>query len=146
MATAAETRTPAHLWIVGILALCWNAFGCLDYTMSNLNNPTWLANMSADQIAFMASLPKWLIGFWAIGVWGGLAGSALLLMRNRHAVWAFGLSFIGAIVGIGYQLVIVKMPDSMKQGAGGAMPYVIIAIAGALLWYAMKAEKKGLLR
>lgn len=145
MATTVETRTPAHLWIVGILALCWNAFGCLDYTMTNLKNPNWLAKMSPDQIAYMATLPSWLTAFWAIGVWGGLVGAILLLMRNRYAVWAFGLSFIGAVVGIGYQLFIAKMPASMKAGAGGVIPWVIIIIAGVLYWYAMSSEKKGLL-
>lgn len=145
MATTVETRTPAHLWIVGILALCWNAFGCLDYTMTNLKNPNWLAKMSPDQIAYMAMLPSWLTAFWAIGVWGGLVGAILLLMRNRYAVWAFGLSFIGAVVGIGYQLFIAKMPASMKAGAGGVIPWVIIIIAGVLYWYAMSSEKKGLL-
>jgi len=146
MATTASIRTPAHLWIVGILALCWNALGCVDYTMTNLKNPAWLAKMPPDQIAFMGTLPGWLTAFWAIGVWGGLAGAILLLMRSRYAVWAFGLSFVGAVVGIGYQLFVANMPASMKAGVGGYMPWVIIIIAAVLYWYAMNAEKKGLLR
>jgi hypothetical protein len=114
--------------------------------MTNLKNPDWLAKMPPDQIAYMATLPSWLTAFWAIGVWGGLVGAILLLMRNRYAVWAFGLSFVGAVVGIGYQLFIAKMPASMKAGAGGFIPWVIIIIAAVLYWYAMSAEKKGLLR
>ena len=146
MATTAETRTPTHVWIVGILALCWNAFGCVDYTMTNLKNPAWLAKMPPDQIAYMATLPGWLTAFWAFGVWGGLAGAILLLMRSRYAVWAFGLSFIGALVGLGYQLFIAKMPESMKAGAMGFIPWVIIIMAALLYWYAMNLEKKGVLR
>jgi hypothetical protein len=146
MATTVETRTPAHLWVVGVLSLLWNFFGCLDYTMTNLKNAAWLAKMSPDQLAYMNSLPGWLTAFWAIGVWGGLIGSILLLMRNRYAVWAFGLSLIGAVVGIGYQLFLTKMPASMKQGGMGFMPWVIIIIAAVLYWYAMSAEKKGVLR
>jgi len=146
MATTVETRTPAHLWVVGVLSLLWNFFGCLDYTMTNLKNAAWLANMSPDQLAYMNSLPGWLTAFWAIGVWGGLIGSILLLMRNRYAVWAFGLSLICAVVGIGYQLFLTKMPASMKQGGMGFMPWVIIIIAAVLYWYAMSAEKKGVLR
>jgi hypothetical protein len=146
MATTAETRTPVHLWIVGVLALLWNAFGCLDYTMTNLKNSAWLANMTADQIAYMDGLPGWLTAFWAIGVWGGLVGSILLLMRNHYAVWAFGLSFVGAIVGLGYQMFMTDMPASMKEGAMGVIPWVIIFIAAFLLWYSWNAEKKGVLR
>ena len=145
MATTAQARTPVHLWVVGVLAFLWNCFGCVDYTMTNIKNPAWLANMPADQLAYMATLPSWLTGFWAIGVWGGLVGAILLLVRSRYAVWAFGLSFVGAIVGLGYQLAMTTMPGSMKQGMMGAMPYVIIVIAAFLFWYAWNAEKKGLL-
>lgn len=145
MATTAQVRTPVHLWVVGVLAFLWNCFGCVDYTMTNLKNPAWLAKMPADQLAYMATLPAWLTGFWAIGVWGGLIGAILLLIRSRYAVWAFGLSFVGAVVGIGYQLVIAKMPASMTQGMNGLMAYVIILIAAFLFWYAWNAEKKGLL-
>jgi len=145
MATAAQTRTPAHLWIVGLLSLLWNCFGCVDYTMTNLKNATWMAQMTPDQIAFMDSLPKWLTGFWAIGVWGGLAGAVLLLMRNRYSVWAYGLSLIGAVVGLGYQMFVATMPASMKAGAMGLFPWVIIIVAALQFWYASSAQKKGVL-
>ena len=146
MATTAQARTPGHLWIVGILSFLWSCFGCLDYTMTNLKNPSWLAQMTADQTAFMNSLPSWLIAFWAFGVWGALAGSILLLMRRRYAVWAYGLSLVGAVVGLGYQVVIAKMPASMKVGMMGMMPYVIILVALGLFLYARAMEKKGVLR
>ena len=146
MATTAETRTPAHLWVVGILSLLWNCFGCYDYTMTNLKNEAWLAQMTADQIAWMNSLPTWLTAFWALGVWGGLVGSILLLMRNRYAVWAFGISFVGAVVGLGYQMFMTTMPASMTEGAMAFMPWVIILIAAFLLWYSWTQEKKGVLR
>jgi hypothetical protein len=146
MATSAETRAPAHLWIVGVLALLWNGFGCFDYLMTNLKNKTYLSQLTADQLAYMNSLPAWLTGVWAVGVWGGLAGSILLLMRSRHASWVFGLSLIGAIVGMGYQMFMTNMPASMKEGAMGIMPWVIIAVAVFLLWYSWNAEEKGVLR
>lgn len=146
MATNAETRAPAHLWIVGVLALLWNGFGCFDYLMTNLKNRTYLAQLTADQLAYMDNLPAWLTGVWAVGVWGGLAGSVLLLMRSRHAVWVFGLSFFGAVVGMGYQMFMTDMPASMKQGAMAIMPWVIIVVAAFLLWYSWNAEKKGVLR
>jgi hypothetical protein len=145
MATTAQARTPVHLWIVGIVSLLWACFGCLDYTMTNLKNPSWMAQMTPDQIAYMATLPSWLTGFWALGVWGALAGSVLLLMRSRYAVWAYAVSFVGALVGLGYQMVIATMPTSMKAGAMGMMPIFIILFAAFLLWYAMNAQKKGVI-
>ena len=114
MATTAEARTPVHLWIIGGLALLWSALGCFDYLMTVTANQTYLGKMPPDTIAYMNSLPKWLTAMWALGVWGGLAGSLLLLMRSRYAVWAFALSLIGAIVGLGYQMFMTQQPPSMK--------------------------------
>ena len=46
MATSAQARAPMHLWIVGIISLLWACFGCVDYTMTNLKNPSWMAQMT----------------------------------------------------------------------------------------------------
>ena len=146
MATTAQAKVPAHLWVVGVLSLLWNAFGCYDYLMTNLKNQTYLSKFTADQMAYMDSLPAWLTAFWAIGVWGGLVGAILLLAKSRRAVPIFGLSLVGAIVGLGYQMFFTNMPPSMKAGMMGVMPWVIIAVAAFLLWYAMNSEKKGVLR
>jgi hypothetical protein len=100
---------------------------------------------SAKFMAYIDSFPVWASTGWALGVWGALAGS-LLLVRSRHAVAAFAVSAVGAIVGIGYQLANpVDIPE-MTQGAAGVMPYVIIAIAVALLWYAQRQKAAGVLR
>ena len=146
MATTAQARVPVHLWIVGILALLWNAFGCYDYWMTVTANQAYLAQYTADQLAYFNGLPSWLTAFWALGVWGGLIGSILLVMRNRYAVWAFAASFVGAVVGLGYQMFMTQMPASLNEGMMGMMPWVIIAIAAFLLWYSWSEEKKGVLR
>jgi hypothetical protein len=147
MATAARAQaTPAHLWIVGILALLWNGFGCFDYLMTVTRNPAYLAKLTPDQLAYIDSLPTWLTGAWALGVWGGAIGALLLLMRSRHAVLAFGLSLIGAIVTFAYEIMATAMPAEMKQGAMAIMPYLIVAIAAFLLWYAVAQHRKGVLR
>jgi hypothetical protein len=146
MQQAVAARVPAHLWIVGILSLLWNAFGAYDYTMTNLHNQAYLAQVPADQLAYFQSLPGWLTAFWALGVWGGLAGTVLLLVRSRYAVWAFALSVVGVIGSFGYQIFLTQMPASMKGGAAAFMPLVIFVIAAFLLWYAMRERKSGVLR
>ena len=146
MATTADTKTPTHLWIVGVLSVLWNGMGCFDYLMTETANRTYLARMPADQIAYMHALPAWLTGMWAIGVWCGLAGSILLLMRSRYSVPLFALSFIGAVVGLGYQEFLTAMPLSMKAGLMGIMPWVIVIITAVLLWYSWTEKDKGDLR
>jgi len=149
MATTAETRTPVHLWIVGVLATIWNAFGCYDYFMSETRNEKYLSmygSSANDMIAYLNSFPAWAIGAWALGVWGALAGSLLLLARSRHAVLAYALSLLGLLILTIYQYALSVAPASMKTGSMTAMECVIWAVALFLLWYAWTAEKKGLLR
>jgi len=137
---------PAHLWIVGILSLLWSAMGCFDYLMTVTSNQTYLGKMPADQIAYLNSLPTWLTGAWAIGVWGGLLGSLLLLMRSRHAVLAFGLSLVAAVIAMGYEMFATQQPASMTSGVMAVMPWVVLAVCAFLLWYAWTMERKGVLR
>jgi hypothetical protein len=134
------------LWVIGILSLLWNCFGCYDYLMTNLKNQAYLAQFNPDILAYMDKLPAWTTGFWALGVWGGLAGAVLLLMRSRYAVWLYGVSLIGAVVGLGYQMFLTKMPAAMNEGAMRFMPWVIILLAAFQLWYSWNEEKKGVLR
>lgn len=146
MQHAVSARTPVHVWIVGILATLWNGYACYEYLMTNLKNAAFLAQMPADQVAYMNGLPAWLTAFWALGVWGGLAGGLLLLIRSRFAVLAFGLSLIGAVVGLGYQMFMTVRPASMTAGMMGLIPWVIIIVCAALFLYARAQAAKGVLR
>ena len=148
---ASQARVPMHLWIVGGLALLWNAFGAYDYVMTRMRDTEYLAGMMPGvdpnaTLAWVDAFPMWAQFGWGLGVWMGLLGAIMLLLRSRWAVASFGLSLIGAVLGLGYQ--IVAAPP--LPGAGGAMmeimPYVIILVALALFLYARKAAASGLLR
>ena len=76
----------------------------------------------------------------------GLLGSVLLLLRNRWAVWAYGLSLLGAVLGLGYQIALAPPLAGADRPIDKLMPYVIIAVAAFLLWYAWNAQKKGIIR
>ena len=149
MQETVSARTPAHLWIVGVLATLWNAFGCYDYLMTRMRNTDYLKSMMPDvdpnaMLAYVDGFPIWAQFGWGLGVWGGLAGGILLLLRSRWASWAFGLSLVGAVLGLGYQLM-NPMPFIEGFMATG-MPIIIIVVALALLLYARAMEKKGVLR
>ena len=151
MATHSEGRTPVHLWIVGVLALLWNAFGCYDYLMTRMRDTDYLAGMMPGTdpnaiLAWIDGFPMWAQFGWGLGVWGGLIGAILLLMRNRWAVWALGLSLVGAVLGLGYQLFMAPPPPGVGDAMAKVMPVVIIVIAAFLFWYSWSMEKKGVLR
>jgi hypothetical protein len=140
------TKTPIHLWIVGILATLWNAFGCFDYLMTQSGNAEYLAQFTDAQRAYFQSFPAWMDAAWAIGVWGALLGSLLLLMRSRHAVFAFEASLAGLLVGTVYQWGMADMPADLKTPAMLGVNAMIWAIAIGLLVYAMRMRRSGVLR
>ncbi len=147
----ARTRPPMHLWIIGALALLWNGFGCYDYLMTRMRDKDYLASMMPTvdpeaTLAWVDAFPIWAQFGWGLGVWGGLVGALLLLLRSRWAFWAFGLSFVGAILGLGYQIVAAPPLPGAEGAMFEIMPYVIILVAAALLLYARAMLRKGLLR
>lgn len=151
MQEAVSARTPVHLWIVAILSLLWSCFGAYDYVMTRMHNLDYLKSSMPGvdpQVAldWIDGMPLFAQFGWGLGVWSGLLGSLLLLMRSRFAVWAFAASMLGIVLGIGYQLVAAPP----LPGASGAMyqmmPYVIIVVGVALLAYSQAMARKGVLR
>lgn len=140
-----EQKTPWHLWAVGLVSLLWNAMGGVDYTMTHLRDPGWMAQFTPEQIAYFDGFPIWATGFWAIGVWGAIAGSILLLFRRRWAVAAFGLSLLGLIGGHVYRFG-SKIPDGWNTGPNAAFAAILAAVAVFLLWYAVRMQKHGWLK
>lgn len=135
-----------HLWIVAILATIWNAFGCFDYLMTQTRNEAYLANFTDPQRVYFESFPLWMEAMWALGVWGGMAGSLLLLARSRYAVAAFAVSLAGLAASTVYQYVLNSPPEDMMTSAMLAMNVAIWAIVIGLLVYAMRMRRRGVLR
>jgi hypothetical protein len=148
MQQAVSARTPAHLWIVGILSLLWNCFGAYDYTMSHMRNMDYLAKMGDPNVmlAYMDSMPMYAKFGWGLGVWAALLGSVLLLMRSRYAVHAFALSIIGMVLSFGGQYLGPTPPAAMTQGMAKYVPLFIIVLGLAQLWYAWRERGEGVLR
>ena len=152
MQQSVESRSaPIHLWIVGILSLLWGAFGAYDYVMTRMRNTDYLAGMMPDAdpqavLAWVDAFPIWAQFGWGLGVWMGLLGSVLLLVRSRFAFEAFALSFIGAILGLGYQLAAAPPMPGMDGPAGTIMSIAIILVAAGLTIYARAQKASGVLR
>lgn len=144
--TEMTVKTPWHLWVVGVLALLWNSFGCVDYTMTQTRQDEWFAQMgmTAAQLEYFNAMPAWTHAAWAIGVWGGALGAILLLLRRKWAMPVFVVSFLGWLAGAVYAF---GMSDGME--AMGPMWPMQIVIGGAcvfFIWYAWMMSKKGVLR
>lgn len=147
METVKRVPAPWHLLVVGIVSLLWNLVGAADYTMTQLGGEEFMqrAGMDAAEIAYIGSLPAWATAGWALGVWGAVAGSLLLLARSRFAVWAFAVSLVGVLVMTAYTFA-NPYPESMTSTAGTLLEWMIKLVAVLLLAYAWAMRERGILR
>jgi hypothetical protein len=143
MSESTVARVPVHLWIVGALSLLWNGYGCFDYLMTKTRNASYLASLTAEQMAVFERIPGWVDVAWAVGVWGALLGSMLLLLRRRWAVHAFRLSLLGAAVVTAYQIRVAPQPLS---NADWALTIAVLVVGLALVLYARWQIVRGVLR
>lgn len=143
-------KTPWHIWAVGLVTLLWHGFGAYDYLMSQLRNAAYLGMIPEDQragmLAYLDAMPAWATSTWALGVWGSVLGSALILLRSRHAVTAFVVSLLGLIGTSLYTYVIA--PASAMSGGGMALMIsaTILIVLLATLHYARRQVAAGTLR
>lgn len=147
-----DVKTPWHLWVVGILSLAWNAFGANDYIQTQMGNVAYYETMlegidatPEQALAYFQSYPAWMDAAWAVGVWGAVLGSLLLLLRSRFAVLVFALSLLGLAVTTVYQLV-QGQPEWAQGTTTTIITVVIWSIATFLLIYAGSMRSKGVLR
>ena len=142
MTVIGQKKTPWHLWVVGVVTLLWNSVGGFSYTMTRLGKLGDLG-MTADQIAYFEAYPMWANAMWALGVWGAIAGSILLLVRSRFAVSALVIAVVGLIGTSLYQHVLTETPESLQNWP---LSVAIWATTLFMLWYAGKMRRDGVLK
>ena len=137
-------KTPWHLWVVGALALLWNGYGGYDYVMTQTNNAAYLAQFTAEQRAYFDSYPMWMEAVWAVGVWGGVLGAVLLLLRMK---WAFH-AFLASLIAFAISVVYGQMSDgaALMGTTGMVFSAAIFLIGLGLTVYARAMTRKGVLR
>lgn len=140
-------KTPWHLWLVGVIAVLFNAIGVFDFVMSMAQGASYMASagMTPDQIAHYLEMPLWMKAVWAIGVWGAILGSVLILLRNKLAFAVFGVSLAAFLFSLIYTYVLTDGGEIM----GGQMAITSVVITVLLLffmWYSRLMAKRSVLR
>jgi len=138
------SRVPSWLWAASVIGVLWNTYGAYQYvgTFTPAGQAAMTAGMTASQAAPYLSLPGWISGVFAIGVFGGLIGSILLALRRRVARLVFAASFVGyglLFAGDAYCGVFAAVPSQLGILA------IVVLIAAALSWASQLAGKRGLL-
>ncbi|RJY08973.1 hypothetical protein [Aurantiacibacter aquimixticola] len=150
--TASRPATPLHLWAVALVSLLWHAGGALDYTMTQTRNMDYL-QQAADGagvplqviLDYYTTFPVWADAAWAFGVWGALAGSILLLLRSRFALYGFYLSLLGLIASTIHQLT-ADLPPELNSPFTWAFTAAIVIVLVALIIYTRRMTERGVLR
>ena len=145
--TNASVKTPWHIWLVGLFAVLFNFIGVFDFVMSMFQGAKYLASagMTPDQIDHYQQMPSWMMFVWAVGVFGALLASILLLLRRKQALLVFIVSLAAFLVSILYTYVLTNGGDVM----GRQMAITSAVIAGLLIffsWYSRAMAQRGELR
>ena len=139
-----STKTPVHLWIIGIISLLWNMVGAYDYLMTQTKNASYMAKFEQVQLDFFYGFPIWVVATWALAVWGGVLGSILLLLRKGLAVPVFIVSLAAMVITAIYNFGLSNGMDVM--GSGGFVFSVVIFIISLGLWlYSRAMRARGVL-
>lgn len=138
-------RRPWHLWVLGIVNLLWTLMGCVDFTLTNALGDGWLrqAGLNEAQIATYHAMPLWQVVGWGVGVFGGVLGSVLLLMRRKLAAPVLTISLVGAVAS---QVPSMLDPAFRAAMEGAAfMGVAIIVWAAVIALYAWVLSESGIL-
>lgn len=138
-------KPPTAFWVLGVLFLLWNAFGCYLYYMDNTMTDAAYAEAYGQAMVDVKHLyPSWATAGYAIGVWGGLVAAIMFLLRKKLALPIFILSLVGAFV----SFVWVFINAEYKAAAGSTfwvMPVIVLAIGVFEIWVSRKKIAKGYL-
>jgi hypothetical protein len=145
--TERTIKTPWHLWLVGVVAVLFNSIGVFDFVMSMTQGDAYMtgAGMTPEQIAHYQQMPAWMTVDWAIGVFGALAGSVLILLRNKLAWLVLAVSLAAFLLSLVYTYALTDGGKIM----GPQMAITSAVIAGLLaffVWYAWWMTRRGVLR
>jgi len=134
-------RKPSNLfWVISSIALVWNLMGVFNYLDQAFMTDKVLETLPKEQQILYQDVPAWVTAAFAIAVFSGTLGSLLLLLKKKNASTFFIISFLGIMGQMSYRLLIDQNSDSYGP-MGIAMPIIIIAFGGYLIWYSRKANE-----
>ena len=132
-------------WIIGIIALLWNAMGVYNYLIQAYQTEAYTSSVNEAQLALMESMPSWNTALFALAVFSGLLGTILMLMRKKSAVSLFIVSLITATVNQLYWLFGTDAIEVFSESMPYLMPVLVIVFCFFLVWYSRGQKAKGVL-
>jgi hypothetical protein len=148
MSEAQGMKTPGrpwHLWLIGIVGGLWSALGVLSFMLTQMKVEAVMSQYPPQQREYFESFPFWAVAFWAIGVFGGVIGCVLLLLKNRFAFHVLLAAVIGAIVSNLGGLFLLGGMEVMGGTSALGFAVFIIILAALQAYYARAMSNNGVL-
>ena len=138
----ASSKPPWHFWVVGVLALLWYVSGAVTIQLAQLGR---LPGLDPGETAYYAAKPAWLVLVAALGTYGSVLASILLLMRRQAGVATFAL--VLAIILFGNAVELSNGTSRVYANTAAAIATAVIAvIAVFMVAYARAMRRRGVLR
>jgi hypothetical protein len=132
-------RAPAWFSIAALGAMLWEILGCGLFVMQLVTDA---ATLPRDQQAILVATPEWMNIAWGFAVVSGLAGAALMLMRNRRAEPLLLLSFLAVLLQFSGLLIVPKLRN-LTNSNDLLMPFVVAVVCYGIWHLARLARKSG---
>jgi hypothetical protein len=131
-------------WVIGAVALIWNAMGGMNYFAQM--NADVVASMPETHRAIIEGRPAWATGGFAISVFAGALGGLLLLLKRSAATYLFIASLAGTIVTMIHTVGIASATTGFGPFEIFMMILMPLAVAAFLIGYSKHAESKRWIR
>ena len=138
MNEAAIRKVHWSFWAITTFMLIWNILGCVNFIVQM--NPEMVSSYRDSEQAVIQNRPLWATTGFAIAVFGGALGCALLLLRNSAAIYLFIASLIGVCIAIIHSLTV-----GVAFGMGEIVGIIIMPLVVGLflVWYYQYTKKRG---
>lgn len=128
-------------WVIGVIALIWNGLGVANFFLQ-MSMETFEAYREAERV-IIEGRPMWATAAFAVAVFGGTLGSALLMLKKSAAIYVFVASFVGTMVAMIHALGL-----GIDYGSSEII-YIIsmpLTVGAFLVWYSRYAIGRGWIR
>ena len=125
-----------------VASLLFMALGCILYLMHVFADP---ATMPLDQRAAYEAEPTWVTAAYAVAVWIGVAGAALLVMRRKLAEPLLMVSLAAILVWLAGLLVVTGLRENMSAN-DLLVAIVVTALTWTIFWFARHSRQRGWLQ
>lgn len=145
MSETFKNKPGVLFWILGVIFLIWNAFGCYMYYLDvTLTDAAYVEAYGQAMADVRDKYPTWSIAAYAIAVWVGLLAAILLLLRKKWCVPLFMISLVAAVISFVWGLTNAEA-RAAAGGAGWIMPVVVFSLGCLEVWWSRKKAADGMI-